>query len=93
MCVLLSVPRLESVVAKILHCSRYYTIFPSNTSLGRVKWQKKTYPLDKTARQGPPDKNSNFGIDLSRKRPLLSDSDNEFEGTPVKAQKATKKGE
>jgi len=47
------------------------TIFPSNTSLGRVKQWKKTYPLDKKATQGPPDKNSNFGLDLTQsKRPL-----------------------
>ena len=84
----------KAVVLRHIAASKnVLTIFPSNTSLGRVKRQKKTYPLDKTARQGPPDKNSNFGIDLSRKRPLLSDSDNEFEGTPVKTQKATKKGE
>ena len=66
------------------------TIFPSNTSLGRVKQWKKTYPLDKKATQGPPDKNSNFGLDLTQsKRPLSTDSDDEF----AKTRKLNKKGE
>ena len=66
------------------------TIFPSNTSLGRVKQWKKAYPLDKKATQGPPDKNSNFGLDLTQsKRPLSTESDDEF----AKTRKLNKKGE
>jgi len=64
------------------------TIFPSNTSLGRVKQWKRTYPLDKKSTQGPPDKNSNFGLHLTRrKRPLSADFDDEF----AKTQKPNKK--
>ena len=58
--------------------------------------KKKTCPLDKAARQGPPDKNSNFGVDLlQRKRPSLVDSNDELGYTHniMTTKKATKRSE
>jgi len=58
-CAFIHMHRIDKAVTlrQIGASNNIITIFPNDTSLGRVKQQKKTYPLDKKATQGPPDKN------------------------------------
>jgi len=63
------------------------TLFLSSSSIGRQNQsKKKTFSADKTAKQGPPDKNSNFGIALPCKRRSATpniDDDGDFEDVQV----------
>ena len=59
--------------------------------------KKKNYPADKVAEQGPPDKNSNCGKDLSqnKKRPAAASSnvlDEDYDDFTTSAKKVAKSG-
>jgi len=90
---LLFFPRVRCV-SLTLHGVRYIaastntqTLFLSNSSIGRQNQsKKKTFPADKMAKQGPPDKNSNFGLALPCKKKSETpniDDEGDFEDVQV----------
>jgi len=62
----------------MLRPKMHSVVFSRNTSPGCVK-NKRRHIHWTNCKTKLPGKNIKFGIDMSRKRPRLSDSDNEFE--------------